>query len=522
MQDATAQVLNMFEEDVQDVSLDSVLQKPRRVKPKGLKRTERENKKLVIEEALVSDTQSAPAFDLPKTSVATFPIYKKKKFWWSVASIIIIGLIFWAGFWLISAGQRVFKDSSPLDFFSVFGSLITSSDKPLTGEEDGEVNILLLGIGGEGHQGGTLADTIILASIRPAPKKDDPADISLFSIPRDFLVELPGNLGFRKINSAYAYGELQEDGLGAQWTIDAVEDWTGTTIPFYGVIDFAGFSQVVDDLGGIDVEIENSFSDSSYPDNKFGYLPTISFEQGVERMDGERALQFARSRHGTNGEGSDFARIKRQQKILTAIKDRATNLRISTSLGTITKLLDTFSENFETNMQPWELKRLYHLTRNTTQENILPLSLDYDTGIVCSEILEESGAAILTVCPGNTKEDVRQLFANRFALARSKKESPTIEFQNSTSVNFLAQRAADALTAEFSETATANYPGEEQFEVTVIYDLSDGKNPLTLAFLKSEFTANVSADYPFLDALSEPRPDFVVVLGQDAAEKFPP
>ena len=511
----------MFEEDVQKSSLDSVLQKRKGAKPKIAAKVKAAPVKIAAEESLLGEGQAPPVFDLPKKEREDHPIYKKKKFWWSLASVIIIAAVVWGGFWLVSVGQRIFQGSSPLSFFSSFGSFVGSDDTPLTGEEEGEINILLLGIGGAGHEGGTLADTIILASIRPGENKDDLSEISLFSIPRDFIVFLPEGYDFRKINSAFAYGELQGEGIGAQWTIDALVDWTGLSIPYYGVIDFAGFEQTIDDLGGIDINVENGFSDSFYPDSDFGYLPTITFEEGAQRMDGEQALQFVRSRNGTNGEGSDFARSRRQQLVLSAVKEKATALRISTSLGTITKLLDTFAENFSTNMEPWELKRLYDLTKGISQENILPFALDYSTGIICDELVEETGAAVITVCPGNTKEDVRALTADRFNIARTRKESPAIEFQNATKVNFLAQRASDALTGDFTESVTANYPGEEQLEASVIYDLSGGTKPLTLSFLISELSAPVLSDYPFIDRLSDPKPDFVVVLGQDAAEKFP-
>ncbi|OGE80153.1 MAG: hypothetical protein A2826_01050 [Candidatus Doudnabacteria bacterium RIFCSPHIGHO2_01_FULL_43_23] len=510
----------MFEEDVQKSSIDSILQKRKGTKPKKTKRPEPEKPKTVIEEAFATDSDSPPAFNLSKKDNSKNKFYKRKKFWWSLATIIVIAGVLWGGFWLFSMGKRIFQGSSPFSFFSSFGSLVTSDDTPLLGEDEGEINILLLGIGGAGHEGGTLADTIILASVHPG-QDDKPGEVSLLSVPRDFIVFLPAGYDYRKINSAYAYGELAGEGQGAQWMQDVIEDWTGLSVPYYAVIDFTGFEQVIDDLEGIEINVGNGFSDSSYPDNNYGYLPTITFEKGPQHMDGQRALQFVRSRYGTNGEGSDFARSRRQQQVLSAIKQKATELRISTNLGTVTKLLDTFADNFKTNMTPPELKKLYDLTKEISQENILPFALDYSTGIICNELVEETGAAVITVCPGNTKEDVRRVVADRFNISRTQKESPLIEFQNATKVNFLAQRAADELTSEFTETVTANYPGEDLLETSIIYDLSGGTKPLTLSFLTSKLSVPVLTDYPFIEALSDPKPDFVVVLGQDAAVKFP-
>jgi len=174
----------MFEEDLQKSSLDSILQKRRGTKPTKSRNTEIPAKKTVIEETLLNEDQTPPTFDLPKSESQNNPVYKKKSFWWersawwSLASILIIAIVIWGGFWLVSLGQRIFQGSSPLSFFSSFGSFIGSDDTPLTGEQEGEINILLLGIGGAGHEGGTLADTIIIASIRPEINKDDLSEIS--------------------------------------------------------------------------------------------------------------------------------------------------------------------------------------------------------------------------------------------------------------------------------------------------------------------------------------------------------
>jgi len=516
----------MFEEDVQNVSLDAILKKPKaKTRPGRVKKIETEPRQIVEDkkfEAVRPKPVSGTGFAFQNiVAKAGKPIYKKKKIWWTIAAIIILLVLGAGGYKAVILGQRVLENNSPFSFFTNFGQLISSNDNPLMGEENGKINILLLGIGGEGHEGGTLTDTIILASLRPGADKDSPGEVALFSIPRDFIVKLPDGLDYRKINSAYAYGNLKEPEVGAKWAREAVEEWTGEEIPYYAVIDFAGFEQAIDDVGGIDVYIENSFTDSSYPDNRFGYLPTLSFKEGLEHMNGERALQYVRSRHGTNGEGSDFARSKRQQKILSSFKEKITQLRISTSLGTISRLLDTFSSNFKTNLQPWEFKRLYNLSKDIPQKNILPLSLDYDSGLICNEIVEETGAAVITVCPGTTKLDVVEFAQNRFDFARTRKESPTIEFQNSTKVNFLAQRVSEALKQENFQISTTNFPGDEQFDLTIIYDLSRGQKSLTLSYLKEKLGAVVSEEYPYPEELSDPKPDFVIVLGQDTVAKFP-
>ena len=106
-------------------------------------------------------------------------------------------------------------------------------------------------------------------------------------------------------------------------------DVLGIPIHYNVTINFEVFKQIVDTLGGIDVEIENTFTDSEYPIEGKEDDPvianryeTVTFTKGLEKMNGERALKYVRSRHGDGAEGTDFARSKRQQKVILAIKDK--------------------------------------------------------------------------------------------------------------------------------------------------------------------------------------------------------
>lgn len=437
-----------------------------------------------------------------------------------VVALFVLGAVVYGGVKVTGWGQKIFQKNSPLSFFASFGQLFSAKDRPIAGEEEGRVNILLLGIGGEGHEGANLTDTVIVASIKPKPTNGEgESEVSLFSIPRDFVVRLPDGLEWRKINSAYAYGELKQPGLGAKWVIEAAEKVLGERIPFYAVADFAGFRKAIDDLGGVDVLVERGFSDSYFPDYRKGYLPTIKFQEGWQHMDGERALQFARSRHGTNNEGSDYARSRRQQKILAATKEKAGKLKLS-SLSTINKLLNNFADHFKTNLEPWEIKRLYDLSRDIKTDSIYALSLDPSTGVVCNEIAQETGAYVLTYCPGKTSADVRQFFAQRFTWGKLYGEVPRILVQNSTKIPGLAQRAEIALKAFSFEVTSENFPDQQEYAVTTVYDFTNGKKPKTAKYLEETLAAFVaSSPYPFSENLTKPVPDFVVVLGKDAPEK---
>jgi LCP family protein required for cell wall assembly len=171
----------------------------------------------------------------------------------------------------------------------------------------GRTNILLLGIGGGNHPGPDLTDTMLVLSFNNVNKT-----MVMISVPRDIWVSALSD----KINSAYHYGGL----LLAK--VD-VEDIIGMQIQYAVVIDFSQFQRVIDEVGGIDVNVPTTFTDTQYPcETSACVYETVHFDAGRQHMDGARALIYARSRHADGAEGSDFARSKRQQLIMLALKDR--------------------------------------------------------------------------------------------------------------------------------------------------------------------------------------------------------
>ena len=147
-------------------------------------------------------------------------------------------------------------------------------------------------------QGGFNTDVMILVSVNPETNK-----VLLTSVPRDLWIN--GN----KINAlhvVYGYETLR----------DAFEKVTGQEVDGYIRADFDHFMWLVDAFDGVPVEVQRDFVDSSFPRNNDSGPQTVSFKAGLEVMDGDRALTFARSRKGTNGEGSDLMRARRQHLIL--------------------------------------------------------------------------------------------------------------------------------------------------------------------------------------------------------------
>jgi LCP family protein required for cell wall assembly len=193
---------------------------------------------------------------------------------------------------------------------------------------DGRTNILILGIGGGTHEGFDLTDTIMVLSLDSSKKS-----VALISIPRDIWSDTLKD----KVNTAYHYGQLKQKSGGLLLSKVIMEDVIGMPIHYALVIDFSGFTKVIDAVGGIDVNVPEAFTDTQYPKpgmeqstcpgdptNACVY-ETVHFDAGLQHMDGARALIYARSRHAEGDQGSDFARSRRQQIIMVALKDRFTH-----------------------------------------------------------------------------------------------------------------------------------------------------------------------------------------------------
>lgn len=452
---------------------------------------------------------------------------KKSSLWrWVIVLAVVIVLIA-GGFAakVILAINSTNRDSGKkISLFEQIGHLIVNPEKQLVGENRDRINILLAGIGGAGHDGAYLADTIILVSLKPSTN-----EVAMMSIPRDLYVDIP-NYGSRKINNALAFGrEANYPGGGEALLAQVVSTTFNVPVDYYARLDFAGFRKVIDDLGGIDITIDNSFSDYEYPDYNYGYQ-TITFKKGTEHMIGERALQFTRSRHGTNGEGSDFARSARQQKVLFAIKEKMLSLHTLTNPAAIVKILNDLGAHNQTNLQLWEISKLAKFSQNISKDQIINQVLDTGSdGLLKSETTLD-GAYILTPKAGNFS-DLQFLANNIFTSGAVKKENAVVEIQNSTGQAGLGTQLSARLKAmNYNVTKVSNTKTTSPYATTTLYDMSSGQNPNTMNSLKNLLHASITSVIPdYLNTniinsqvsqnanvnASSPVTDILIIVGTD-------
>ena len=216
----------------------------------------------------------------------------------------------------------------------------------------GRTNLVLLGIGGADHEGGDLTDSIILVSLELTNRQ-----VTLISIPRDIWVD-----SLRaKVNTAYHYGEERRAGGGRDLVKSAVSEITGLPIHYAVVLDFSGFVQAIDAVGGLDLVVDRTFDDYKYPiPGRETALPEsdryehIHFDAGPTHMDGATALKFARSRHAIGDEGTDFARSKRQEKIILAFREKIFSSSTLFNATTLTNLKSTVASSIDTDVSESE------------------------------------------------------------------------------------------------------------------------------------------------------------------------
>ncbi len=269
------------------------------------------------------------------------------------------------------------------------------------------VSVLLLGFGGPGHDGGYLTDSLQVATFDPKE-----GVVTLISLPRDLWVYIPpferrgGHWG--KINEAYAVGmgavdrddyrvPYQKHDNGGRLASQVVAQVLGLPIDYWVSLDFVGFRKFIDALGGVDVWVERAFTDTQYPVNDDADIDpsykTVHFDAGLQHLDGERAIQFARSRYAPE-DGSDFGRARRQHSLMIGVKEQV--FRVET-LPRALSLLDALEGHLRTSLSFTEFRDLagwaQELARDKRPINVRSAVLDPD------ELLEDAtspeGAYIL-------------------------------------------------------------------------------------------------------------------------------
>ncbi|MDD5438018.1 MAG: LCP family protein [Patescibacteria group bacterium] len=366
---------------------------------------------------------------------------------------------------------------------------------PGTTKVSGEpVNFLFLGVGGAGHDGPQLTDTIILATFDPKQNR-----LAMLSIPRDLAYPL-GNGRFEKINSLNAWLESSNPGQGAEKTGEAVGELLNIHIDHVVRVDFNGFAKFIDALGGVDITVEKTFTDNSFPVDENGGWRTISFQKGEAHMDGARALEFVRSRHGNNGEGSDFARSRRQQLVIQAVREKLFSLGTLANPKKIGDMLNILSGHIQTDLSSWDMISYAPLASQIDRDKIeMRVLTDAPDGEL---VPANVGGAYMLFPRKPDWSEIRSIANNPFltkeeaAKQLMAQTQATLEIKNGTTYEGYAYQVSQKLKKQGYQVSSIGNASHRGYERTILFDLTGGKKTTELVRLKKILDADVSAATP--------------------------
>jgi len=367
------------------------------------------------------------------------------------------------------------------------------------------INVLLIGVDERpDHPGeGVRSDTLIVVHLDTIGRR-----VSLLSIPRDTRVEVRG-IGPAKINVAYGHGYAAVRRLygnattpaqgGMALAAETVGQFLDLPIHYTAQINFDGFARVIDALGGVTIDVPRRIVDNAYPTPDFGTI-RVEFEPGPQRMDGARALIYARTRHAD----SDFGRAERQQQVIRAVVDE---LRARSPIGAAL-LLPTLSRAldgaFATTLPLSRLDMLLGMGWIAT--GLDPAAIgQYRLAPDTAPNFREIGSDILWD-PAEVREVVRDFLATQGA----ETEDARIQVLNGAGVAGLARRVSGELeSAGFLVVPAADAPRSD-IPRTIVYDIT-GKSA-TARRLAALLNAEIRRGPP--DGVN-PTVDIIVVLGRD-------
>lgn len=424
-----------------------------------------------------------------------------------VVCLLIIGFGSWFGGQLWWNGRKVLRGGSS----SALAVNADTDPYSLKGEGDGRVNILLIGKGGDEHDGGQLTDSIMIASIDPINY-----GVTMLSIPRDLWVK-PSGLWAMKINAVYnsakeqaLYKSPNAKDAAEQAGIDAlektIEEYMGVNMHYYSMIDFIAFQDAVNAIGGVDITLTAPYSDATMRIGK----KYLNLPAGTTHLDGATALGFARSRHGAAR--GDFDRGANQQIIAVAIKDKVLSLGTFSNPIRVSQLLGTFGNRVRTSFGMDDITRLYELSKQINSANIKHVDLAQTDSAVVKTGMVGNQSVVYPIAGVNDYTKVQAFVRSQLKDGFLIKENPTVIVLNGTTTVGMAAKKAEELKAYgYNVVQVADAPAKD-FTQTQLVDQTNGVKKYTKRYLEQRLGVQSVQDLEGYD-LTPYVADFVIIMG---------
>ncbi len=471
----------------------------------------------------------------PKENVMKQSAVKKKPrlftnpFGWMIAhkfmSTVLLASAFGAGFYAYHVSE-LRKSGLEIGFFDPIktaASIVASESSAIEKLEksNGRTNLLVIGVDARGNNESLLTDSLMLMSYEHATQQT-----AQISFPRDLEAsyQLNGRTLINKINSIFpnTYSHSNSYETSFEQLSNAIEAITTLPVHYGVMVNFNGFIKVIDTLGGVTINVPNGFSDYQFPNSTdTGYAP-VHFQSGVQKMDGETALKYARSRKGTNGEGSDYARARRQQLVINAIKEEFMSSNMIQKADIVNQMTSILGENVHFfNLGTEEFNLALESRDILTQVQTFSMVIDPEFGSYTAHLLfgtdKGNGAGFVVTPKAGDYTDVQELISlylehpylitqdPRLRVLYSDYNNPqdytqvknllytnALQFDrnNNTDYAMTVGSVAGVSDSVTSSGETTNNETTSSSTQGVLYDVSDGTKTESLNFYKEFFKEN--------------------------------
>ncbi len=453
--------------------------------------------RVAIKQADVSSGIAAPRYYKPaQPAKQTRRTHIKKAILLRSAAAMAVLVLGTGGFFSWKAYSNLHK------VFRGTTTVAALASKPVTpdllkGEGDGRVNILLLGVGGPGHDGADLTDTMVLMSVDPLNNT-----AAMVSIPRDLWVKQPVNYfgSVAKINAAYESGKYRylnrvdasqanANAVEAGFTsVDQViKNVLDVNVNYHVLVNFQAFRQAIDTVGGVDVNVPEQL-----------YDPTMSWENhnspilataGPQQMNGVKALLYARSRETT----SDFARSQRQRQILLALKDKVLTAGTLSNPAKIEGLMNAFGNNVFSDLSTQGATRLYSIMQKVSDSKVASVGLtDEGHKLVTTDRVGNS-SVVRPVAGFDNYAPIQAYVHSQIPDGYLVKENAPVTL---LAQNAIVANAKGALLKNYGYNVTATVVASQPLASPVVVDLSEGNNPFTKHYLEVRYGVKAVTNLP--------------------------
>lgn len=477
----------------------------------------------------------APARRKRRSRYRTLPLWLTRRRLAGVLALVVLAPIVVYGARVVG-GLSKLTGSSP---GAILGCLVKVKCDSALASTTQRINIALYGYGGNGHDGAYLTDSIMVVSIQPRPNR--PAQVAEISIPRDWMVPIDaagGHPYYGRVNEAYSDGQAQgptaaprfkgDNHGGGKLADETLERVLGLHIDHFVGLDFTAFKSAVDAVGGVDVDVPDSFTDNQYPHGECdqgdcAYM-TVHFTKGMQHMDGARALIFARSRHAYDNpaEASNFARNRRQQLVLNALKQKVLSVG---GIGKLPDLLNALGDNVITDMGIADANAVYDLVKNVDTKSIEHISID-DSNFLYECGYPRNCSAAYEYAHDTSYQSLQRYLRNVFPDPATVAEKVPITIEDGTGAGDGASTRWTQLFGAIGFNVTDGGP-VRRTPTTEVIDNSGGRGSKTAQWLAGYYGGSVqtaaapSADTAAASAKTPPpAAGITLILGQDSERSW--